>query len=202
MIKRHTIIRPWARSHNGQGVTLSSNFQASQKNLNDTEQTASPAVVAGSESSERFCLLLSLLSHSPIVKKLHHAKPAAEIASPLAALEAMFMTHIDFVSEHPGVPRMLFGELQRSGETLPKRMAQILIRHYDERLRCLLEAGKQQDELHVALNVDAAAVLFIGTIQGLVMQSLLAGDVAGIRSNAADVFAIYRRGISNTENSQ
>jgi len=48
-------------------------------------------------------------------------KAAEEASSPLAALEAMFMTHIAFVSEHPGVPRMLFGELQRPGETLPKK---------------------------------------------------------------------------------
>lgn len=129
-------------------------------------------------------------------------KAAAGITSPVAALEAMFMTHIDFVSEHPGVPRMLFGELQRAGETLPKRMVQTLICHYNERLRHLLEAGKGQGELDTELDVDAAAVLFIGTIQGLVMQSLLAGDVARIRRDAPSVFAIYRRGISHTESNQ
>lgn len=119
--------------------------------------------------------------------------------SPVAALEAVFMTHIDFVSEHPGVPRMLFGELQRPGETLPKRMVQTLIQHYGERLHRLLEAGKAQGELDAGLDVDAAAVLFIGTIQGLVMQSLLAGKVCRIRRDAPAVFAIYRRGIeSNT----
>jgi hypothetical protein len=37
-------------------------------------------------------------------------KAAQNITSPLAALEAVFMAHIDFVSEHPGVPRMLFGD--------------------------------------------------------------------------------------------
>ncbi|MCC6200386.1 MAG: TetR family transcriptional regulator, partial [Moraxellaceae bacterium] len=42
---------------------------------------------------------------------------------------------------------------------------------------------------------EAAATLFIGTIQGLVMQSLLMGDVARMRSDAPRVFAIYRRGI-------
>ena len=62
-------------------------------------------------------------------------KAAEGAASPGAALEAMFMTHIDFVSKHPGVPRMLFGELQRSGETLAKRMVQTLIRQYEQRLR-------------------------------------------------------------------
>lgn len=119
--------------------------------------------------------------------------------SPALALEAMFMTHIDFVSEHPGVPRMLFGELQRPGETLPKRMVQTLIHHYGERLRRLLEAGKAQGELDAGLDVDTAAVLFIGTIQGLVMQSLLAGDVASIRRDAPGVFAIYRRGVHYSE---
>ena len=126
-------------------------------------------------------------------------KAAEGTTSPVAALEAVFMTHIDFVSEHPGVPRMLFGELQRPGETLPKRMVQTLIQHYGERLHRLLEAGKAQGELDTGLDVDAAAVLFIGTIQGLVMQSLLAGKVCRIRRDAPAVFAIYRRGIeSNT----
>ena len=111
-------------------------------------------------------------------------KAAEGATSPLAALEAIFKTHIDFVAEHPGVPRMLFGELQRPGETLPKQMVQTLTRQYGERLRRLLEAGKARSELHSELDVDAAVVLFIGTIQGLVMQSLLAGDVARIRRDA------------------
>ena len=122
-------------------------------------------------------------------------KAAEGAASPKAALEAVFMTHIDFVSDHPGVPRMLFGELQRPGETLPKRMAQTLIRHYGERLRGLLEAGKARGELRADLDPDAAITLFIGTIQGLVMQSMLAGDVARVRRDAPGVFAIYLRGI-------
>lgn len=124
-------------------------------------------------------------------------KAAEGAASPAAALEAMFMTHIDFVAKHPGVPRMLFGELQRADETLAKRMVQTLIRQYEQRLRRVMEEGKARGELNVALDVDAAAVLFIGTIQGLVMQSLLAGKASRIRRDAPAVFAIYRRGIAS-----
>lgn len=119
--------------------------------------------------------------------------------SPSAALERVFMAHIDFVSKHPGVPRMLFGEMQRPGETLPKRMVQTLTQRYGERLRSLLEAGKAQGEFARDLDVDAAVVLFIGTIQGLVMQSLLASDVGRIRRDAPAVFAIYRRGIGSAQ---
>ena len=124
-------------------------------------------------------------------------RAAQNVTSPLAALEAVFMAHIDFVSEHPGVPRMLFGELQRPGETLPKRMVQTLIQRYGERLRHLLERGKAIGELDANLDIEAASVSFIGSIQGLVMQSLISGDAARIRRDASGVFAIYRRGIGS-----
>ncbi|MDE2401191.1 MAG: TetR/AcrR family transcriptional regulator [Burkholderiales bacterium] len=119
--------------------------------------------------------------------------------SPLAALEAMFQAHIGFVSEHPGVPRMLFGELQRQGDTLPKKMVQTLIAQYRERLSQVLARGQATGELDARLDVDAAAVLFIGSIQGLVMQSLIAGDVARLRADAPGVWAIYRRGIGGVQ---
>lgn len=122
-------------------------------------------------------------------------RAAAQAASPLAALEAIFMTHIEFVADHPGVPRMLFGELQRSKESPAKQMARTLIARYGERLRQLLEQGKSSGELDAQIDSAAAATLFIGTIQGLVVQSLLAGDMQKVRDDAAGVFALYRRAI-------
>ena len=45
------------------------------------------------------------------------------------------------------------------------------------------------------LDLDAATTLFIGTIQGLVMQSLLAGEPERISREAPAVLALYLRGI-------
>ncbi|GMV49469.1 MAG: Nucleoid occlusion factor SlmA [Nitrospirae bacterium] len=120
---------------------------------------------------------------------------AQAASSPLSALEAVFFTHIDFVVEHPGVPRMLIGELQRSEDTVTKRMVRTLLRAYTERLIRLMEEGKQQGQLDPHLDTAAAATLFVGTIQGLVLQSLLTGNVPHIRRQAPDAFTIYRRGI-------
>ena len=122
-------------------------------------------------------------------------RAAKGIASPLAAMEAMFMSHVEFVVAHPGVPRMMFGELQCAELTPAKRMAQTLIQRYGERLHGLMAQAKACGELPPELDNEAAATLFIGTIQGLVMQSLLAGDVTRIRRDAPRVFDIYRRGI-------
>ncbi len=121
------------------------------------------------------------------------------IDSPLAAMEAMFMSHIEFVTKHPGVPRMMFGELQRTELTPAKRMAQTLIQRYSERLMRLIERGKTNGELSGELDNHAAATLFIGTIQGLIMQSLLEGNMERVRLDAPRVFVIYRRGVERTK---
>ncbi|MHB8988744.1 MAG: TetR/AcrR family transcriptional regulator [Desulfobulbia bacterium] len=126
-------------------------------------------------------------------------KAARAAPSPLAALEAMFMAHVNFIIEHPGIPRILFGELQHAEETIPKRIAQTLTHRYRERLHRLIERGKTNKELDANLDREAAAFLFIGMIQGLVMQSLLANDVGRIMHDAPRVFAIFRQGIRNTQ---
>ena len=129
-----------------------------------------------------------------LLSRIDAAGRAAQTSS--TALEAMFLAHTGFVAEHPGVPRMLFAELQRAGSTAPKRIAATLLREYAERLRFVLERGRDAGEFDPKLDVDAAATLFVGTVQGLIMQTLIAGDVPRIRRDAPRVFAIYLRGIT------
>ncbi|MDP1901035.1 MAG: TetR/AcrR family transcriptional regulator [Rubrivivax sp.] len=122
---------------------------------------------------------------------------AKGVASPLAALEAVFLAHIEFVAKHPGVPRMMFGELQRAQPSPAKRMAQQLMRRYGERLQVLIEQGQTQGEIEAQVDAVAAATLFIGMVQGLVMQAMLGGKLEGVRTLAPGAFAIYRRGIAS-----
>ncbi len=122
-------------------------------------------------------------------------KAAKGIDSPLETMQAMFLAHVAFVSQHPGAPRMMFGELQGAKATPAKRLARAMLKQYALRLNGLIEAGKTRGELRADLDGEAAATLFIGTIQGLVMQSLIADDMTHMVEDAPRVFAIYRRGI-------
>ena len=88
-------------------------------------------------------------------------KAAQDNASPLSMLEAAFMAHIDFVTKHPGVPRLLFGELQRAGDTLPKRMVQMLIHQYRERLQRWFSQRHGLRRAFPKLDTQAAAVLLL-----------------------------------------
>ncbi|SCZ58400.1 TetR/AcrR family transcriptional regulator [Thiohalomonas denitrificans] len=122
-------------------------------------------------------------------------KAARQADSPLGALEAMFMAHIGFIVEHPGVPRMMMGQLQHGRPTPARRMVFSLLSGYRERIEVLLNEGCEQGELRADLDIEAATTQFVGTIQGLVMQSLIAGDVRQTLELAPGAFGIYRQGI-------
>jgi len=122
-------------------------------------------------------------------------RAASSAASPRGALEAIFMAHVAFIAEHPGVPRMMFGELQRPGDSATRRMVKALLERYRDRLRALIEQGRASGELDPEVDPDQAALLFVGTIQGLVMQSLVAGDMQRVGRDAAGAFSTLCRGI-------
>ena len=117
-------------------------------------------------------------------------------AAPLEALERMFMAHIEFIARHPGVPRLMLGQLQHGRATPARRVIDAMLARYRERLTTVLTDADERGDLADGLDREAAAIAFIGAIQGLVVQSMVAGDVERIRALAPRVFALYRRGIA------
>ncbi len=128
-----------------------------------------------------------------LISKIYHISKVTE--DPVTALQAMFMTHIEFAIDYPGIPRILFGELQKADATAAKQVAQAMLKRYAELIGARIEQGKAIGAITLEINTKAATTLFIGTIQGLIMQSLLSGDILRIRTDAPEVFAIYLRGI-------
>ena len=126
-------------------------------------------------------------------------KAAADAESPLEALEAIFLAHIAFAAEHPGAPRLLFSEFQRTEESPVRSLVHSLLGRYHQRIVSLLEEGKKVNEVDPVLDSPCAAALFIGAIQGLVLQSQVAEDNRDILLNAPEVFSIFRRGVERRE---
>jgi len=129
-----------------------------------------------------------------------HATALTESTQPaernaLHALEAVFMTHVAFVVAYPGVPRVIFQELQQPQDTALKASVRALMQQYRTLLMRLLTHAQQQRLIAPQADLTGACVLFIGSLQGLVMQALMSGDVAAMTQLAPGVFAIYRRGL-------
>ena len=121
---------------------------------------------------------------------------AGKAGSPIEALGAMFKAHIGFVVTHPGVPRLIFHELQRPADSPIKQEVRNLLKSYRKLLRSRLDAAVDRGEVSAKVDLEAAATLFVGVVQGLVMQSMATGNAAAVKAQADAVFAIYRRGVS------
>lgn len=115
-------------------------------------------------------------------------------ASPLAKLEAAFVAHVGFLAANPGVPRVLFHELQYPDPSPVRREVKAMVGAYQARLATLFNAARQAGELPASLNTSLAPLLFIGAVQGLVVQSALAGDEKGMARRARPLFAMLLDG--------
>jgi len=129
-----------------------------------------------------------------LLQKLQTA--ADKAATPLDALAAIFRAHVEFVISHPGVPRFIFHELQQPAESAAKLEVRGVLQGYRKLLLDRLAESIEQQLVSPDLDTEAAATSFIGLIQGLVMQSMLAGRPAAMRQQATAIFALYRRGLS------
>ena len=119
-------------------------------------------------------------------------------ASPLANLERVFCAHVGLVAEHPGVPRALYHELQTVGDSAVRNAVRAMVGDYRRRLLRLFEQAKATGELPTGLDAALATVLFIGAVQGLVIQAALAGGEAGLARSARPMFALLLGGYRGT----
>jgi TetR/AcrR family transcriptional regulator len=118
--------------------------------------------------------------------------------SPLAKIERAFLAHVAFVAAHPGVPRMLYHELQFAGESAVRKAVRASVGDYRRRLARLFDQAKREGELPATLDSTLATVLFIGAVQGLVIQAALTGNDALVVKGARPMLALlldgYRAG--------
>lgn len=129
-----------------------------------------------------------------LLERLHRAADAQ--ADPLAALRAIFLAHVDFVVEQPGVPRVIFQELQHPDDSPLKAQVRVLMLTYRQLLAQWLRRALTAGRLAPGTDTQAAAVLFIGAVQGLVMQSLLGGQVGAMQRQAPVVFDLLLAGLA------
>jgi AcrR family transcriptional regulator len=156
------------------------------------------AVFRHFDSKEAIWLEVLDWAADALLGQLHHAAtgPDELPLPPLRALQAMFVAHVEFVTTHPGVPRVIFQELQHAQDTPLKARVRSLMQRYRVLVMELLQHAQAQSLLVPGTDLQAAAVLFLGAVQGLVLQALSSGQVQSMAAQAPGVFAIYLRGIA------
>lgn len=122
-------------------------------------------------------------------------KAAAGASDPLNAIERMFFAHIAFISKHPAIPRLIFSEMLHKKNSKLCQLIQGIISGYEAKIAGLLEQAKAQALVSNELDSQSAAVLYIGMIQGLVMQITIMGGKRSLPQEAEKIFPIFLHGI-------
>lgn len=107
------------------------------------------------------------------------------------ALEAMFLAHIGFIARHPGIPRLMLGELQKPGNQPAKRIIRQTLANYRQKVISLLNLGIEQQRITPAIDTEAAALLYLGAIQGLVVQGMVDGGIHSLEQTAPRIFRLF-----------
>lgn len=146
------------------------------------------------ESKEAIWLAVLDWAYQSLMERLMQAAQARQ-DNALQALRAVFLAHISFVEQFPGVPRLVFQELQHAKPTPLKSRVQQLMADYRIVVTQLLDQAREERLLANDVDLPSAVVLFMGAVQGLVMQSLVTGNLHGLARQGKAVFKLYEAGL-------
>ncbi len=114
--------------------------------------------------------------------------------SPLEKIERAFFAHVGFVAANPGVPRVLFHELQYPGDSPVRNEVRAMILAYRDRFGKLFRDAKTAGELPRTLDAKLAPIVLIGAVQSLMIQASIAGRDDDMESSARKLFALLLDG--------
>lgn len=127
-------------------------------------------------------------------------RAAEQGRDPLDALQRMFFAQIDFIASHPAIPRVLMSEHLHGRSAALRRLVTEIMLGYEAKIAGLLADAQAQGLARADLDVHAAATLYIGMIQGLVLQtSILRGQstltARTLTAEAARTFPVFLQAV-------
>lgn len=104
-------------------------------------------------------------------------RAAEQGCDPLDSLQRMFFAQVNFIAGHPAIPRLLMSNHLHGRNAALRRLVTEIMLGYETKIAGLLADAQAQGLARADLDIHAAATLYIGMIQGLVLQtSILRGQ--------------------------
>ena len=124
---------------------------------------------------------------------------AAQGRDPLDALQRMFFAHIDFIAGHPAIPRVLMSEHLHGRSPALRQLVTEIMLGYEARIAGLIRDAQTLGLARTDLDAHAAATLYIGMIQGLVLQTSILRTQRTLAAEAARTFPVFLQAIHPTQ---
>lgn len=127
---------------------------------------------------------------------------AAEQGSdPLDSLEKVFFAHLGFVDKVPAIPKLVFTDQLLKKNPKIRELIRSILADYEAKVTGLLAQARAQNLVRPDLDEHAAAVMFTGIIQGLVMRVSIIEARKSLLAEGKLVFPIFLHGIGSVRSS-
>lgn len=110
-------------------------------------------------------------------------------------LENIFLKHIEFLELHKGIPRVIFSDEMYSGNNEIIMRLRGIVKQYMDEIKKIIKKGIEKKEFDSGLDIDVAAMTFMGFIQSTALQWILFRYSFSPKKRGEKIWKIYLRGI-------
>ncbi len=110
----------------------------------------------------------------------------------LDRLDRLHARHIEFIRRNPGIPSLVFSADAYAGHDARRARTLGTVRAYLAAVKGIVAAGQQAGEIRKAVDPEAAAMLFLGTIQPSAFLWHLSGGRSAFVANADKAWQVVR----------
>ncbi len=97
------------------------------------------------------------------------SQQVASYANPVEKLQQVLKLHLAYLERNKGIPRILFSEAIHVQDPDLKKRTATMINNYMDLIHGILYRAVQEGHVRKDLEIDAAAIAFLGLIQGSVI---------------------------------
>lgn len=112
---------------------------------------------------------------------------ALDRMTPLERIKTVINTHLNFIQNQPGIPRLLFSEELQSGDPLFRERMDQLVMFFLKFIAGMISAAQDSGDIRPDIVPQQAACLLIAAVQGLALRWILTGGERFVLSEQADV---------------
>jgi AcrR family transcriptional regulator len=95
--------------------------------------------------------------------------------TPLEQIKTVVRTHLNFIQNQPGIPRLLFSEELQSGDPIFRERMDQLVMFFLKFIAGMISAAQEAGEIRSDIIPQQAACLLIASVQGLALRWVLTG---------------------------
>jgi AcrR family transcriptional regulator len=107
--------------------------------------------------------------------------------TPLEQLKIVIRTHLSFIQNQPGIPRLLFSEELQSGDPIFRERMDQLVMFFLKFIAGRIGAAQDAGEIRADIVPQQAACLLIAAVQGLALRWVLTAGERFALSEQSDI---------------